>query len=1085
MYKIAKGLRGTYDDYVVAITIDTNTKQPVLAMLPNSNILFMVSLVTSRFYDNQLRLYQKPLYKDISFYVVDLGNGQKTVVTGSTGGKKVIYQSSSPYATLFMDPDINPNRIPPKNSPLPVDPQWALGHLKVGDSIIKTVIQHETADLFYAIENSYTNWKKSFLADPKNSWALENAMGPFEFTTGLLHNIILMASSQADILNGNYVYVSANYPGEYLVLARDANGTTDLATEFDLGSPQRYAISLANGNVYDSQDATQPGAIVNQIVGLDVITKQVQAIKPFLPELKVKIAQAQRASQIKLETNLYGDALIFGSFQLYIAMQDYQAHQFIYQDVTGLDNPLQNSTVLSKVTDYFICINTDSSGNKTFAGRLDNTTQQIVSLVTGSVYGRSGYQGYFQKFSFAVSQGQEIKDPLNFIDKMFGIIKQTQINPTAPIRLQDVIRKLTQQSYDTVLAEEKQIEQANEQEALAYAPLNLTIKSLIDSASYLPENPNMLPRYLKYVNNKYYQVTPPPQYPDDPEQVYVSYNVGNGTDAQEGMVYDVNGNAIMKLTGWILQNTRAYAGVIVQADGKESLSIGVTQPGFALKDAQGNSVMVQAMEKFATQNTQFKFFYNTQLRTYFVQINLADKQYYIDFSSGYAYNLDGTPRLHTAPLYSSSDGKDMLLISKDTVGAIKMLFKGNGLMHNSYSQIGDGLPATYKEYDNAQGTNYTMSNDQDFSTVQLGYVTSDANGNPLAQPYYLIWYQLADNSFKFYSKYTPNKALTYSNLLYLQTRNKGQEVNAGAFLEEDNNNSVMLVLDQTNAIKQIFYKNQLCVLTGDGTTYQGSYKIFATDTSGDNPVTTVKSTVNFVVKRESDKTTKGNWISITDGNTVMDYHFDYSIINPLPKEQLAPGELNLYNLKRNTWKINQATFIPNFAEQQKTDIYQKTGALKTVKLVPNLAGTLMNVQISNIKNIPATNKQAIIDQLQANVIPYVFVDPTSDTKRFVYHMGQKQTNSACGPINNDVTCNPSTKVISPAPYFLTFQVGWYVDLYDGVLYQPLVEGSFPVGRSLLQSQLYELQAKLNVSIDTDDNFRPDGLIYRASAGQVK
>lgn len=1085
IYKIEKALRGKYDDYVVAIAVDSSSKQPVLTMLPNSGILFMVSLVTSRFYDNQLRLYQKPLYKDITFFVVDLGNGQTTVVTGSTGGKKVIYQGSAAYSTIFMDPDINPNRIPPNNAPLPVDPQWALGHLKIGDSIVKAAIQSQTPDLFTAIENSYNSWKKEFLLDPKNSWALENAMGPFDFTTGLLHNIVLKASSQADVLNGNYVYVSDDYPGEYLVLSRDTTGGTDLATEYDLGNPQRYAISLSNGNVYDSQDQAQPGSVVNQITALDDLTQKAQMAKAFLADLKNKIIQSQRANQAQLDTNLYSDALIFGNFQLYINKQDYLAHQYIYQDVTNLGNPLQDATVANKVTDYFICINTDSQGNQTFAAKLDSTTQQIVSLVTGSVYGRSGYQGYFQKFAFGTTQGQEIQNPLNFIDKMFGIIKQTQVNPATPIRLENAIRKLTQQTYDTILAEEKQIEQAEQKESLEYAPLNSTIKSLIDNASYLPENPNTLARYLKYVNNKYYQVTPAPQYPDDPQQLYVNYNIGEGTDAGQGMIYDAQGNAIMQLSGWILQNTRAYAGVVVGKDGKETLGIGVTQPSFALKDAQGNAVMVQATEPFATQNQQFKFFYNTQLKTYFVQISSGTKQFYVDLNSGYAYNLDGSPRLHTAPLYTSADGKDTLLLANDASGTIKMFFKGAGQMHNSYSQVGQGLPATYKDYNNAQGTNYTMSNDQDFSTVLLGYVTSDANGNPLPQPYYLIWYQLAENTFKFYSKYTPNQSLNYSTLLYIQTRIKGQPVNSGAFLDEDNSVSVALITDAKDAIQQILYKNQLCSLTGDGTTYQGTYKVFNIDTSGAEPVVTVQSTASFVVKRESDPNTNGRWISITDGNKVYDYDYDYSIINPMPKETLAPGELNLYDLKRNTWQLNQTTFIPNLNAQQNTDLYKKTGTLKTVKLVPNLAGTLMNVRAADIKNIPTTNKQEIVDQLQSNVIPYVFVDPTSGTKRFVYYMGQKSVNSACGTINNDLTCNTSTKVITPAPYFQTFEAGWYVDLYDGVLYQPLIQGSFPVGRSLLQSQLYALQAKLNVSVAVDDKFQPAGLIYRTSAAQIK
>lgn len=453
IYKAPSYLSGGVDDYIVAL------KGSNAVQLPSDETQLFVSLVTSRFYDTSFKPYQPPAYKNVPYHVATVaGNSKPFVTTGKLTSKMTeIYSGSAPLYTLFVEYPFNPNKPPAgtnvTSSQLSAAfyPYWALSNLKMGtDDKAPTINDYLTANnktLLNQIKASHDAWIKTL--DKTDPTFVSKQMGPFDFTTDLVQNVQLTAFSEDAIKNQNFVYVSDSYPDEYLVMSEDSQGSGSIGQSF---GTQQYAISLSNGNVYDSKPQTESGKLSgNKIdqapLNVDELLKKAQAASPYLPDLLKKIQDSQVIYNGTLRRNLFGPNVGFGRFKFYITKPDYLAGQFIYADVTNLAAPLDDkgneiASVVANINDYYVCVlrTADSSQpdgySYSFGDQLSGDTYSVVSLISGAAYDRTGkFLGSYEQFAL---KGTSITNVLEFTNNTLGVIAKKS---GKPVRLMSAITR--------------------------------------------------------------------------------------------------------------------------------------------------------------------------------------------------------------------------------------------------------------------------------------------------------------------------------------------------------------------------------------------------------------------------------------------------------------------------------------------------------------------------------------------------------------------------------------------------------------------------------------------------------------------
>jgi hypothetical protein len=1081
IYKVPGYLAGGVDDYVVALK-GTNALE-----LPSQDVQFFVSLVTSRFYDKSFNPYSPPRHKTMSYNIATLtGKTTPFITTGPlTGSMKGIYSGKAPLYTLFMEYPFNPNNPPAGTNitesqlSIAFAPYWALNHLTLGSEakppLIIDYLKESNPALLTMIQTSHDAWVKTL--DKNDPAFISKQMGPFDFTTDLVDNVHLKAVSEDAIKNQNYVYVSNSYPDDYLVMSEDAQGTT-VGHAF---STQQYAISLSNGTVYDAkpQGATLSGSKVEQDpLNVDEILKKAQSASPYIPDLLKKIQNSQIVYNGTLLRNLFGPDTGFGRFKLYINKTDYLSGQFIYADVTNLGDPLDASgnevaSVVSAINDYYVCVertaDTAQAGgySYSFGSQLSANTYSVVSLVSGASYDRTGkYLGSYAQY---VLQGGQITDILGFTNQTLGIIAQKS---GKPVRLLNTIRTLTQSVDDAIKQEQKQIADELAEQQRLYAPLGANLIADLKSLPYV-DNPNLLPRYLKYYQGNYYASTPgyvfttPPSADipvntPGPDTTYINYNLGVGKDSGKGMMYDSNGNAQLLLTGWALTSARAYAGVVVDASGNQKRMVGVTTPTLPMgTTAQPDAFLVST--GFPTQKSgsiTFDFYYHTQVDSYFVKISTNNQQYYVNLTSGYGYNLDGTPRWFESPLYKDKYS-NLLLVGTDAFDIRKVALRrptpaGQPQQpYSFYTMVGSFKAKIMQDY-KAQGSYYEMVSDIDpDQRIRLMYCQKDLNGVALPTPYYLVWDVSQSNQFNLIGQYLQDKRLRYSLLIYAQTRAQGASVETGSFIPADNYidpsatplkpKTVGIIFDYNQAVYGIFYQNQMCMFKG-GTT--SSYiKTNQDGTQTTQPISVIQNQLKL--QPGTGPVMAANWLSINDGAYTYDYVYDYLILNPEP--EVSSGDetashLNLYQAKQK-WQLNASSFVPSSKSAgvnltkpaSGSALVSQLNATKspgTLQFAPNIAESLKSKPNENLQYINLDDSGSLFINNR--------VSGKTPTKRFAYTLGQAQ----------DASKN----------YYAPVLNGWSVDLSNGILYD---DSGFPSGQSLMPVQLSTLLDVLQVSVGYD------------------
>lgn len=804
-----------------------------------------------------------------------------------------------------------------------------------------------------------------------------------------------------------------------------------------------------------------------------------------------------------------------------------------------------------------------------FGGNLsDGDAYAVASLVSGASYDRnSTYLGSYDQFLVGTVKSPGITDIGGFTTRTLNDIA---VRSGQHVRLEPTINKLVQGLIDRIKAEEKELADAQEEYNVARnLPLDNNIKKELDAlnsdgTSVVPyiDNPNLSPRFLKFYNGKYYTVTPgyisSPRvdakgkpievtaYTPGPDRTYTAYSLevtgkqGTNLGANMGMVYNSDGipqlflapdkawqevvdpvtkvktrKKVINGPGWALQVARAYAGVNVDKNGKQTRVIGITTPSVAFGDTPGsiNFLKPTGFDPIANKNNSFDFWYHTKIDSYFVQvtINATKKTYYINLTSGYALNSDGKPRWFESPVYTTKDSGDKLFIGTDQFDILKVaLYKAKTkefayytMVGNFAAQISEATAQMTKEKFNARGTFCSMVNDEDpDSKIQLFQATKDLQGNPLAQSFYLVWdipyvatpeetekkpedtskpSTPASTASVFLGQFLRDEKQAYSLLLYAQTRNKGEPIEKGQFIEDDNfidptaavkkPKTTGIVFDSNYKITAIIYQNQLCPLQGGAITVTNS-----DGTSRKVGVTQSKKTLLSPVPGSQSSGIEAQWLSFEDGGKIYDYEYDVYLLNPQPESTTsaeAAQHLNLYNLKHGNpsdlkqgnystggFGLNVTTFVPAL----KHTGVKKAGTKEAMSA--NALASLLSPDTS-AKDEPVDFPPSLQEGFKAAAkdnLAYIFYDDrgslfinnvvSGQTKRYVYKLGQAQD-------VNKIYAAPGLD-------------GWYVDLSNGILYDT---DYFPSGISLTAPQLYTLLDTISLSVIYDKDGNPK-LAYR-------
>lgn len=1095
VYKAAKSLEGGFDDYLIVMNGMT------VGSLPGS-FTNIASLISSRIYDSSLIPYDKLTGKrqDLDYTVYKAQSDLPPLVVAGPPQEKygtILTQGlKAPLYSLFMDPEINPNLINSKAVadsanqqwlaeklgiktwplPLPVPEQWALSDrgpaVQSGETTkrIGNVLKEKAPKLLATINDIHAKWKQYVIehaGDETKAQMLAREMAIFPWTHSGVRDIYLRTTGAVDLRNGHFVYVSDFYPGNYLVLADDIEGKNGLGGEFNVAEPQNYAISLSNGNVYDKNKS---GQVVAVIADIESLMQRMQHQAPFSTTLSSALKATQSAQRLALQSEQYGPNTAFGRFRFYLFKEDLLRNQFIYGDATDIVDPtlMSEAALFSKITNYYIVISLKDGvkdqpelgasnqainpANWVYGSKLGANTYRVLSLVDGILYDRGGaYQGYFKEFASSVDNNVDIQQGylaliINYLKASWQGQSNTELRPV----LQQKIVELTKKEYDKLLKEKALIAQAQKDEEAKFKKLEQNTIANITAQPYVQDLEQLdVPRYLKLYGGKYYAVTP-----EEPKG-FIDYNVGPvGKDNKLGVIYDKDGNVLIHLAGWVLDNARSYAGVVVAENGTQSLDIAIDHASIPTarmikldssaleqKINQTRSAFEQASNALAKnpadvtlqQNAQkasqdfyytqqelqaaqyvkqlrastalaYDFYYNEDTYVYYVKVN--DR--YIDLVAGYQYNLDGSPRLVAESVYQSEKNtEDTLFTSKDSNGLLTLYYKG--LDQTNYQQwlLTDDV------------------SDKLVGTDLMKYTLLNVNGDNL----YLYWnakeksylaniLPVDGQDIQEMGLYKEANGLKRSLLRYFKTNN--------GFSEDDrvllDPTFIIWNGDSSLALQYLLYKNQLVQLRSGG---NNSYAAQYVESGAKKSITVTKQEINH------GPAIKGHYVSIVDGSNTYQFLYDTSILEPdSPVTCSAETDIKQLNYwKECVWGINQ--------------VADSFGAIQLVTTLPSVLKKPADQDQKRVLAVAGSRASAV-----SNNIKLLWVDQANN--RYLYKLSNARDNGWA--------------------YFKPEFEGWYVDIANGVVYRidtPAL-GAYPTG-SLRASELYLLRSRLELSVaDVED-----------------
>lgn len=1147
-------IEGDQTDYLVGIggQYDTNGVRikgapAIVYQLPDPKVENYVSLVTSRIYDNAMN----PVQTKVPFNVIQTADGKNFYV--STGkpktGETSIYSTTTPLYTLFMDPALNPLKPPAdvtkkmvdagktaqEAALMPLPDQWTLSSVGLNvssDQKLGDFLNQKAQNVRTQINDSYNKWKAAYPNVPAKY--REDEAGPFTWiATGVPQPILLKATSIQDMQKGNYIYQSTQYPEEYLALA-DAAGSTvsslqNFASEFNPANPQRYAISLSNGNVYDRDNfgalaTTNP--VIQDLDGL--LSKAVSSSSN--KELYDKIKSTQVRAQAAQE---FGPNTIFGSHKLFIDRADLQNGQFIYADITGLIDKFSDpfgkdrDALLKQVTDYFVTIETPGHVTLdkvpvgqavTYGLPLSGKTDYIISFITGAIYDRSDrFAGFFEKYD-PQAQSIELGFQKNLLNAVMATWKTTQ-NPQKWSKIQE----LSKASWDYLTEQRDILAKMVAAEAKMNTPLSdSTIANLIAAPynKFLSSLP--IPRYIKQGQNKYFAVS-------QDNSVFVDFNVNAddpnslsvNTDTKMGKIYNAKGEVQLVVRDWILENMRAYNGIVVDASGKQSIDIAADHPSIPMK----NMILLDAnslQSKLTAAQTEYNkelasynkaaetkklsdkeqqdwrakllaaataagyaqqelraakmldpkndtnlaklgdialsFYYNEDTANYFVRMQHTNFDVFYDLVSGFGFNPDGTPHISSTPVYKNLDpsapADDYFFVGADPLGLFSAVFRG-------------GFEDVFWRW---------MLTNNEQKVVDTGAHVYPLNSAPISYSADVIYdekkdeydvYGTGGDEAVLLGKYgKSNLVSTFIN--YVATRSKDNPTGVYSIGDEPQI-PIQLIWDGKQDLNFQFILYPFDTMTEDELTIQvykivpltaaGAGKFTASYKKGDGSTKTI--TVSKEQKQYSPNVT-AHWINIIDGDKTFQFLYNTSILDPSYVSAACPTGASTLSVT----DLEQLRTRLGFLKQCQWQLNVVVDSFGISRLVKSISSMTKRASIISPVTVPPTmaNSASIQNEINANLAKVFAAKPAQTAaatyNRFVYIL--------------------SAATDQNWAYYEPRFEGWYVDISNGILFDPSVSenGDYPYPRGALRaSQLTVLLDRLGISVITDPQGN-DRLTYR-------
>lgn len=1166
IYKVANSLADGSDDYVVAVSWPPNIlKLPDASAKYLWSLVTSRVYQPSNFAPNTEQWYVKVSGdgSDASPYKVGFSNVPKDGFPYKAPLYSVIMpQGVNPNIITYNNQQISlpaPDLYATKILPITVG-----GTTKpIGQVLSANDAPDAFKKVWQAINNSFTSWKGFLHAleeEQKNN--VDDSMTPKAWVKDRFPPIILQATNEADIVNGFYVYKTDEYAGEFLVMSTSQElSDAQLGKEFDTTNPQQYVISLSTGNIYDGKNEGKlasvppldPTAVWQQVqknnnwpgklstwqqrlttlqsevktaTGDDLTKEQneLSMLQQLLAQVtdnannKISQAQAnfnnlndaiissQKSFGFQAAAKQYGNNL-FGPFSFFINKKDLQNRAYFYQDVTTIANPMSNLDAngdVKGVTDYFVCGQAQKDGSITWGYQLDGNTDRVLDLITGAVFSRGGFQGTYTKFSQAYTNASGKNSQIlidDYLNTVLAAIK-AQFGVSPRPEMQAAIQKLLEPQFNLLEKEKQQVIALEEQEKARNAPMDPNLMANLKSAKYLTSYSTLSQQSLKNYAGKYYLV---PQ--DDSGNIvsYTDYNVGStGKDNNVGATYDAQGNILVRVSDWPLQNMRAKVGVVVDAKGQQSLAIGVDQPMIPLQNlvklasipstgtpttqeaalkqqvtaaqtalttaiaqatktpqnVKAQQQVLQASSDLAVKNLMYnsarmlnvaiqnnyitvakgwtyEYYYDTQTGSYFGKIIAGDKAYYLDLSSGFTYEINGVPRVRKDVVYfdTATNLEAITWFDGDTKHRMLMAILPTSMagkqfaVYRTTSQI---PPSTYTPQEGQAMVTYqdqpaiqqqcTNINDPDDDKM---VVTNDyvrgTNKNVAFMDVWDVVQTDAGENLTEIGAFKPIGTQYFAHLAYVQTRSSGQA--SGAFdpqnVQPADDIPTVMIWDGGSDLKlqELYYQYQFIPLTASGANaFTGAY----IDTSGkSHPITVTKEQKTLTTG--TGPTIIAMWISIKDGNKLLDYHYDTSSI-----------EQDSMNQLKQLWGINVVT-----------------DAFGQSRLIAKFDSLKRNITVANVPK----NQQTIINQ----ILPNIGFDAAAS--RYLYKLTTAQA-TAYGLESYEPTMN-----------------NWYVDMANGVLFDL---NDYPSGRALQASDMSKLMDNLQIGVTFDANGIPSGLHYRTA-----
>jgi hypothetical protein len=652
---------GKYADYVVPLDAKFS-----LVPLPSGAVKFFLSLVSSRVFDQHL----VPVTEPIAFNVIHYATSAYTVLAPDVGiwqqqaakdkvTFEMLFNATTPRYSLYMDYDINPYNIM-KNKKIPIDvksiggslglaeqglipmrPQYAWTSLQMFLSddqkqrvSARSYLEDKAPTFVARVQNTYQQWRK-VLMPLMNAI---NLVGPFNFTTKLLDNVRIQATSLDDVQHGNYVYTSLSLRQDYLVVALQPNAAdSSIGAAFNVIEPQPYLISLTNGMVYmrDENDKVAPakneqGGVITLPITELIATVQRNEASSFLSPLLATLKTAQKKYAAERP-----DKQFFYRFGLYLDPQDEAKGSYVYQDDTTIAK--ENYGKLDKALDFFVGAQLSADGTPVQVGqRLTGDTQIIISLVNGAIYDRKGYVSLVGK-----------TDQIGFVsayDTFAGSL------PSIRSALRDEIKKRVAQLADAYQKEQASLQRARQKEL---PPLDSNLVAQIKNNDFMVSPYDS----LKMVGDHYYGVTSIPLGTTNVESIF---------DYGTGILYDNDGNALLTYKGLLLDDMRRSVGIGIGTGGNQSLGVPYSSIHLPVVDKDTKSAFIPLSslqqgfgQRIMLGTTLYELFFNTVGLNFIARVTpKGGNAYYLDIYGGYRYNLDGSP-YHANAL--SAQGKKNIL----------------------------------------------------------------------------------------------------------------------------------------------------------------------------------------------------------------------------------------------------------------------------------------------------------------------------------------------------------------------------------------------------------------------------------------